>query len=114
MYVEIEWAKQSIMDVSSVQTPGGRLKFWLGNMVVTNEKDARFWNSWGAPRASIQAVAAIERRIFVAAEAGVGSCIWREIESIIGEEEPAVRGRRIVAAFLNLGIQESMARHCRY
>ena len=30
------------MDVSSVQTPGGRLKFLLGSMVVTNGNDARF------------------------------------------------------------------------
>ena len=99
LYVESEWARQSIIDVSSVQTPGGRLKVLFGNMVVINGKDPRFWNSCGAPRASIQAVAAMERRIFVATEAGVGSCDRRECDSDIGEVGAAPVARSD-AAFL--------------
>ena len=35
---------------------------------------------------------------------------WRETDSDVGEvEEPAVPGRRLVAAFLFFGIQKSMA-----
>lgn len=59
-------------------------------------------------------MAAIERRIFVAAEACVGSCVWRELDSDIGEVgAPPVPGRRLDAAFLIFGIQDSMERYCR-
>ena len=51
----------------------------------------------------------MERRIFVAAEAGVGSCVRREVCSDIGEVEVLLEPeRRPDADFLILGIQESI------
>lgn len=56
-------------------------------------------------------MAAIERRIFVAADAGVGSCDWRERGSDIGEVGTLLLlERRSGATFLSLGSQESMVR----
>jgi hypothetical protein len=71
--VEIELARQSIMEVSSVQTPGGSWKLLLGIIEVTKGNENRLWNSEGPPRASTIAVARRQSRILVAEEAGVGT-----------------------------------------
>jgi len=67
------------MEVSSVHTPGGRLKLKLGVMEVTKGNVERLWNSTGPPRASTIAVASMERRILVAVDAYVGSWLRRAV-----------------------------------
>ena len=83
--VEIELARQSVVEVSSVQTPGGRPKLLLGSMEVTKGNENRLWNSAGPPRASTIAVARRESRILVAEAAGVGTWKRRAVCSRTGD-----------------------------